>query len=51
MLAPYPSLFGLPLAISVPNFMFVPQNVRLFWLPAALLGYAYDVDWDALQLK
>ena len=37
MMAPYPNLFGLPLAISVPNFMLVPQNARLFWLSAALL--------------
>ena len=32
MMAPYPNLFGLSSAISVPNFMLVPQNARFLYI-------------------
>ena len=36
MMPPYPNLFRIPLAISVPNFTLLPQNEHSFWLAAAL---------------
>ena len=43
MMAPYPNLLRMPLAISVPNFMLLSQNAQSFCLTAPL--YSSDAKY------